>query len=269
MKKSILVTLLCLVIVLSAVGYYIWDQGKNQDNSLDQVNNFLGNKLEESEGVEASTLENESQETETQPPKILYWGSTGQDVKDVQWKLLQWGYYNGAVDGIYGTGTYNSVRSFQSKNGLGVDGVVGPQTAAALGLYFGGAGAGGGGTDTAGVSRNDDIYLMARAIHGESRGESYIGKVAVAAVILNRVKHPSFPNTIASVIYQPLAFTAVADGQINLEPDNESMKAARDAINGWDPTYGCSYYWNPATATSKWIWSRSVVIKIGKHWFGN
>lgn len=268
LKRIILISLVCMLIVLSAVGYYLWDKGQNQNDTLGQNNNFLGNDLDEPEGVEASTLENESQEIETQPPKILYWGSTGQDVKDVQWKLLQWGYYNGAVDGIYGTGTYNSVRSFQNKNGLGVDGVVGPETGAALGLYFGEIGRGGG-AGTAGVSRNDDTYLMARAIYAEARGEPYIGRVAVAAVILNRVEHPSFPNTIASVIYQPGAFTAVADGQINLKPDNESMKAARDAINGWDPTYGCRYYWNPATATSRWIWSRSVVIKLGKHWFGN
>lgn len=111
--------------------------------------------------------------------------------------------------------------------------------------------------------------MLAKTIHAEARGEPYVGKVAVGAVILNRVKHPSFPNTIAGVVYQPLAFTAVADGQINLEPDKDSIKAARDSINGWDPTYGCRYYWNPATSTSKWIWSRKVVIKIGKHWFGN
>ncbi len=268
MRKILLVSLACVLILISAVGYYYW--GKVQDdNNLQENNNFLGNELDELKGVEASTLENRNVTVEAVPPKILYWGSTGQDVKNVQWKLLQWGYYNSAVDGIYGTLTYNAVKRFQSKNGLAVDGVVGPQTAAALGLYFGETGGGGGGGDTAGLSRNDDIYLVARAIHGEARGEQYIGKVAVAAVILNRVEHPSFPNTIASVIYQPGAFTAVSDGQINLQPDNESLKAARDAINGWDPTYGCRYYWNPATATSKWIWSREVVIKIGKHWFGN
>lgn len=200
-------------------------------------------------------------------PEALYWGSRGQDVKNVQWKLLQWGYYNGKVDGIYGAATYRAVRRFQSKNGLKVDGVVGPETAAGLGLRIGTTA--GAVAAAAGVSRNDDVYLIARAIHGEARGEPYIGKVAVAAVILNRIKHPSFPNTIAGVIYQPGAFTAVADGQINLQPDKDSIRAARDALNGWDPTYGCRYYWNPATATSKWIWSRKVVIKIGKHWFGN
>lgn len=199
-------------------------------------------------------------------PRVLSWGSTGQDVKDVQWRLLQWDYYVGSVDGIYGAETYRAVRRFQRANGLVEDGIVGPETAAAIGINLG---QGESTSTSAGVNRDDDTYLLARAVHGEARGEPYIGKVAVAAVILNRVKDPAFPNTIASVIYQPYAFTAVADGQINLSPDDESIKAARDALNGWDPTYGCRYYWNPATATSKWIWSREVVVKIGKHWFGN
>ena len=112
--------------------------------------------------------------------------------------------------------------------------------------------------------------LLARAINGEARGEPYEGQVAVGAVILNRVKDPRFPNTIAGVIYQPGAFTAVSDGQINIpiDPNSSVVKAARDALNGWDPTNGCVYYWNPATATSKWIWSRQIVKKIGKHYFG-
>ncbi len=143
---------------------------------------------------------------------------------------------------------------------------MGPKTAAALGITLRGT------TTPAsaqGINRKNDEYLLARAIHGEARGEPYIGKVAVGAVILNRVKSPKFPNTVAGVIYQPLAFTAVADGQINLTPPGkDSIKAARDALNGWDPTYGSLYYWNPATATSKWIWSRKVTLKIGKHWFG-
>lgn len=200
--------------------------------------------------------------------RILYWGTTGEDVKSVQWRLLQWKYYNGKVDGIYGTGTYRAVRKFQRKNGLKEDGVVGPQTAAAIGISLGTTTNTAYATSTAGVSRSGDEYLLARVIHGEARGEPYLGKVAVGAVILNRVNSPSFPNTIAGVIYQPSAFTAVSDGQINLTPNNDSIKAARDALNGWDPTYGCLYYWNPATATSKWIWSRKVMLKIGKHWFG-
>ena len=197
-------------------------------------------------------------------PRTLYWGTTGNDVRTVQDKLLRWGYYDGTVDGVYGAATYRAVRRFQQKNGLAVDGVVGPATANALGMPAQAAQAG----SNQGINRSADEYLLARCIHGEARGEPYVGKVAVAAVVLNRVRSPQFPNTIAGVIYQPLAFTAVADGQINLTPDKDSLKAARDALNGWDPTYGCLYYWNPATATSKWIWSRKVTLKIGKHWFG-
>lgn len=248
MKKLVLFTSIFMLLVLSVGTYYIYTENMNLNS-----NNYMSD-------VEGTTYTYSA-------PRVVSWGSTGQDVKDVQWTLLKWGYYSGAVDGIYGSQTYNAIRDFQRKNGLGVDGVVGPETAAALGLNFGPTVTTGAGTS--GVSRKDDIYLLAQAVHGEARGESYIGKVAVAAVVLNRVKNPSFPNTIASVIYQPLAFTAVADGQINMAPDEESLKAARDAMNGWDPSYGCLYYWNPATSTSKWIWSRQVVVKIGKHWFGN
>lgn len=200
--------------------------------------------------------------------RALYWGVTGDDVKTVQDKLSRWGYYKGSVDGIFGQSTYEAVRKFQEKNGLRVDGTVGSATATALGMPMGGSSAGGSGGSGQGVNTQSDEYLLARTIHGEARGEPYVGKVAVAAVVLNRTRDPAFPNTIAGVVYQPLAFTAVADGQINLTPDEESLKAARDALNGWDPTYGCLYYWNPATATSKWIWSRKVTLKIGKHWFG-
>lgn len=197
-------------------------------------------------------------------PQTLYWGTQGQDVKNVQWQLVKWKYLVGPVDGVYGAETYRAVRRFQAKHGLKVDGVVGPETAAALGITIKGSH-----TPAAqGISRRGDEYLLARAIHGEARGEPYIGKVAVGAVILNRTRSPQFPNTIAGVIYQPLAFTAVADGQINLTPGKDSIKAARDALNGWDPTYGCLYYWNPAKSTSRWIWSRKVLLKIGKHWFG-
>ncbi|HSH36451.1 spore cortex-lytic enzyme [Schnuerera sp.] len=197
-------------------------------------------------------------------PRVLYWGTQGQDVKNVQWQLVKWKYLIGTVDGVYGAETYRAVRRFQAKNGLRVDGVVGPQTAAALGITLTGAAP----ASAQGINRRGDEYLLARTIHGEARGEPYIGKVAVAAVVLNRTRSPQFPNTVAGVVYQPLAFTAVADGQINLTPDKDSIKAARDALNGWDPTYGCLYYWNPATATSRWIWSRKVTLKIGKHWFG-
>ncbi len=196
----------------------------------------------------------------------LAWGSSGAKVSEVQRKLKQWGYYDGPISGNYGPLTFEAVRFFQRRNGLKVDGVVGTQTANALGIRLGGAAAttppaaGGGG-------QQGDVYLMARAVHGEARGEPYIGKVAVAAVILNRVRHPDYPNTIAGVIYQPLAFTAVADGQINLTPDEESLRAVRDAMNGWDPSYGAIFYYNPATATSRWIFGRPVHITIGKHRF--
>lgn len=196
-------------------------------------------------------------------PRTLYWGVQGQDVKTVQDKLLRWKYYDGTVDGVYGARTYRAVRKFQAKNGLTVDGVVGPSTAQALGMSTTTAAA-----PTQGVNRKADEYMLARTIHGEARGEPYVGKVAVAAVVLNRTRSQSFPNTVSGVVYQPLAFTAVADGQINLTPNKDAIKAARDALNGWDPTYGCLYYWNPVTATSKWIWSRKVMLKIGKHWFG-
>ncbi|TCO74580.1 spore cortex-lytic enzyme [Marinisporobacter balticus] len=189
-------------------------------------------------------------------------------VKRAQQKLKQWGYYYGAVDGIYGSKTYTAVTKFQKKNGLKGDGIIGSNTKKALGIS--GKTAKEAYTPTSrGVSRNDDISLLAMAIHGEARGEPYVGKVAVGAVILNRVKHPSFPNSIASTIYQPGAFTAVDDGQIYLKPNAESFKAARDCLNGWDPTGGAIYYWNPATSTSRWIWTREVTLKIGKHWFAH
>ncbi|WP_053954782.1 spore cortex-lytic enzyme [Inediibacterium massiliense] len=202
--------------------------------------------------------------------ETLYWGSSGEKVKTLQTKLKQWGYYNGPIDSVYGGGTFEAVKAFQRKNGLAVDGVVGYETAKKIGLpvkepatskdYQ---------ASNSGTSRNDEVNILAKAITGEARGEPYIGQVAVGAVVLNRTRHPSFPNTIAGVIYQPGAFTAVSDGQINLPADDSCIKAARDALNGWDPTGGCLYYWNPATATSKWIWSREVIKKIGKHWFGN
>ena len=193
---------------------------------------------------------------------LSYYGSRGQEVINIQTKLKQWGYYTGAVDGIFGSQTYQAVRRFQTKNGLAVDGIVGTKTLAALGLPTGDSA-----TAATTTSTSKDVNILARIIHGEARGESYTGKVAVGAVILNRVQDSRFPKTIAGVIYQPGAFDAVADGQINLAPDSTSIKAARDALNGWDPTYGCVYYWNPATATSKWIWSRPIITQIGKHVF--
>lgn len=180
--------------------------------------------------------------------------------RTVQTKLKRWGYYSGAVDGIYGAKTKAAVKTFQRKNGLAVDGIVGPKTAAALGMSLGGS------TGSSNQT-SSDLNLLARCVHAEARGEPYQGQVAVAAVILNRVKSASFPNTIAGVIYQPWAFTAVNDGQINLTPNQTAFKAAQDALNGWDPSYGSLYYYNASTATSKWIYSRKTVVTIGKHVF--
>lgn len=188
-------------------------------------------------------------------------GSSGALVRKVQIKLKNWGYYSGSVDGIYGSKTVAAVRYFQRKNGLAADGIVGAKTAAAMGITLTSS------SSSSGNASGNDLYLIARCVYGEARGEPYKGKVAVAAVILNRVKSSRFPNTVSGVIYQSGAFTAVDDGQINLGTDDECLRAAQDALNGWDPTYGCVYYYNPSTATNKWIRSRPVVVTIGKHVF--
>lgn len=190
---------------------------------------------------------------------VIAWGSTGDAVIRIQERLRRYGYMQGAADGVFGKETYDAVVWFQKKNGLKADGVAGPATLAALGLSSG--------SISAASGSESEIYLLARLVHGEARGEPYIGKVAVAAVVLNRVKSAAFPNTISGVIYQPGAFDCVADGQINLTPDSDSIRAARDAMNGWDPSGGCIYYYNPATATSSWIWSREVRLTIGAHAF--
>lgn len=187
------------------------------------------------------------------------YGSRGNEVIQIQTKLKRWGYYSGNIDGIYGSQTVAAVRWFQSKNGLAVDGIAGPKTLAAMGIYSSSTG----GTTTS----NSDLNLLARLIYAEARGEPYTGQVAVGAVVLNRVRSSSFPNSIAGVIYQSGAFSVVNDGQINLSPNTTAVNAARDALNGWDPTYGCIYYFNPNTATNSWIWSRPHVITIGNHRF--
>ena len=194
----------------------------------------------------------------------VYWGSRGEAVRRVQQKLRQWGYYKGDIDGVFGQDTYDAVVYFQKRNGLAADGVAGEATLSAMGIS---SDAGRAVAASASSAHAGDVELLARLIHGEARGEPYVGMVAVGAVVLNRVKSSSFPGTIAGVIYQPGAFDAVADGQINLTPNEQSRRAARDALNGWDPTGGCLYYYNPATATSKWIWSREVRLNIGDHSF--
>ncbi|HPG92194.1 MAG TPA: spore cortex-lytic enzyme [Clostridia bacterium] len=192
---------------------------------------------------------------------VVKQGSTGTLVKTIQTKLKNWGYYTGYVDGIYGSKTVAAVKYFQRVNGLTADGIVGKYTAAKMGVSLSTAA-----STSSGVS-SSDLYLLACLVYGEARGESYTGKVAIAAVVLNRVKSSSFPNTIAGVIYQNGAFTAVSDGQINLGTNDECTKAAQDALNGWDPTYGSLFYYNPATATNQWIRSKRVVVTIGKHVF--
>ena len=184
-------------------------------------------------------------------------GSTGSVVRQIQTKLKSWGYYSGSVDGIYGSATEQAVRAFQKKNGLTVDGKAGPKTLAAMGISAGSATSSGSG----------DVALLARLISAEARGEPYNGQVAVGAVVLNRMKHPSFPNTMSGVIYQPGAFSCLSDGQFNQPVADSCYRAARDAMNGWDPSGGAIYYFNPATATSKWIWSRPLLVVIGKHRF--
>ncbi|MDY3971563.1 MAG: spore cortex-lytic enzyme [Clostridia bacterium] len=183
-------------------------------------------------------------------------GSRGQEVTNIQTRLKNWGYYSWSVDGIYGWRTANAVKEFQRKNGLTADGIAGPATLAKIGLPTG-----------QGTSSSNDVTLLAMVINGEARGESYEGQVAVGAVVLNRVRHSSFPNTIAGVIYQPGAFTAVTDGQINKAIESSCFNAARDALNGWDPTGGAIYYYNPRTATNSWIRSRPIIKTIGKHVF--
>lgn len=176
------------------------------------------------------------------------------DMSEVQARLSELGYYNGSINGVYDDATVVAIKNFQQDNGIYVSGAVGGVTARALGIYMS-------------ERESNDFYLLAKCIHAEARGESYIGQVAVGAVILNRVASPDFPDTIYGVIYQPWAFTAVHDGQINLEPEASAFQAATDALNGWDPTYGSLYYYNPVTATSSWVFNRQTVTVIGKHVF--
>ena len=188
------------------------------------------------------------------------YGSRGDEVRQIQTKLKRWGYYNGNVDGIFGSQTLEAVKYFQRKNGLTADGIAGQATLNAMGISS---------SSQAGSSSSNssNVNLLARLIYGEARGEPYSGQVAVGAVVLNRVKSSSFPNSISGVIYQSGAFNVVSDGQINLTPNSTAKKAAQDALNGWDPSYGAIYYFNPSTATNKWIWSRPMTVTIGKHRF--
>lgn len=189
------------------------------------------------------------------------YGSRGNEVIQIQTKLKRWGYYNGSIDGIYGSQTVAAVKWFQRKNGLTADGIAGTKTLNAMGIYNSSN------NNSGTTNSSTDLNLLARLVYGEARGEPYTGQVAVAAVVMNRVKSSSFPNTIAGVIYQSGAFDVVKDGQINMSPNSTAIKAAQDAINGWDPSYGAIYYFNPNTATSRWIWSRPMTVTIGNHRF--
>ncbi|XID95067.1 spore cortex-lytic enzyme [Paenibacillaceae bacterium WGS1546] len=238
------------------------------------------------------TLQHEHQTRETFSNAILKQGSTGKDIYELQGRLKKLGYYNGKVDGDFGPKTKNSVTWFQWKFGLKSDGIVGPKTKLKLWQATkdwrpteeevypperwnkGAAPAPAKGRESNNLPASNnlgltqrDLDLMANAVYGEARGEPYEGQVAVAAVILNRVRASEFPNTVSGVIFEPLAFTAVADGQIYLTPNETAAKAVRDAVSGWDPSDGCTYYFNPETATSKWIWSRPQYKRIGKHIF--
>lgn len=184
-------------------------------------------------------------------------GSTGSVVTQIQQKLLNWGYYSGSVDGVYGSRTVDAVKFFQCKNGLSIDGKCGPATLRALGISSGSTGSSGSG----------DVDLLARLISAEARGEPYTGQVAVGAVVLNRMESPAFPNTMSGVIYQSGAFSCINDGQFWEAVTDSAYKAARDALNGWDPSGGAIYYFNPNKATSDWIWSRPVITVIGNHYF--
>ena len=200
---------------------------------------------------------------------VITANSNKNDVKLIQKKLKNWGYYKGAIDGIYGSGTKKAVILFQKRNGLAVDGIVGNKTLSAMGISQSQLSTSGGSSGGANGYSSQDVALLARLLYAEARGETYKGQVAVGAVVLNRVKSSSFPNTIAGVIYQPYAFTCVADGQINYTPNSTAYNAARDAMNGWDPSYGSIYYYNPKVATSGWIFTRPTVVTIGNHVFAS
>lgn len=193
---------------------------------------------------------------------VSRYGSSGSEVRTIQTKLKNWGYYSGSVDGVYGSKTLAAVKKFQKKNRLTADGIAGTETLHALGIYNSSTKS----SSSSSIS-SSNLNLISRFVYAESRGEPYTGQVAVASVILNRVKDSRFPNTVSGVVYQSGAFTCVSDGQINLTPNSTAKKAAQDAINGWDPSYGAIYYFNPATATSKWIWSRPLTVTIGNHRF--
>lgn len=204
---------------------------------------------------------------------VLYWGSSGSKVSAVQQRLRDWGYYKGPVDGYYRGQTASAVRKFQARNGLAVDGVVGPRTRQAMGLatvpkkttYKATTTT----TSRGFVSNRDSVNLLARVIMGEAADEPFTGKVAVGAVMLNRMRNSSFPNSLSGVVYQPLAFESVSNGQYNRVLDDDAIRAANMALSGYDPTGGALFFWNPSKPVSRWIWSRKIVTQIGDHVFAH
>lgn len=196
--------------------------------------------------------------------RLLNKGSKGPEVIELQKKLAQLGHVVGTIDGKFGSKTEAAVRRFQKERGLRVDGLAGTQTIKELQLLTGQS------TNSTGKSvgnKNVDTNLLARCVSAEARGEPYVGQVAVAAVILNRIPDPAFPKTIADIVYQPRAFSSVDDGQINLPPSASAIRAAQEAINGSDPTGGAVFFFNPAKTKNKYIWSRPQIKQIGNHIF--
>ncbi len=209
---------------------------------------------------EATQTSGQAQGEQSTIQTLSKYGSRGEEVRQIQTNLKKWGYYSGEVDGIFGTQTKEAVILFQQKNGLTADGIVGPKTLEKLGITSSSVSGNGQYSDS-------DIALLARVISAEARGEPYTGQVAVGAVILNRIEHPSFPNSLAGVVYQPGAFSCLNDGQFNEPVADSARRAAQDAMNGWDPSGGAIYYYNPAKSTNQWIFSRPVITVIGKHRF--
>ncbi|MEC0239935.1 cell wall hydrolase [Paenibacillus dokdonensis] len=183
---------------------------------------------------------------------VLTLGSEDPKVSDLQYRLQVLGLYASPLDGKYGPGTEASVKQFQKEHGAVVDGTVGPTTWRKLRMYT--------------LSKND-MEIMAKIIYSEARGESYKGQVAVGAVVMNRIQSDEFPDTIQGVVFQKNAFTAVSDGQYGMKPNRTAYRAAIDAVRGWDPTHNSLYYYNPKTATNKWIWTRARTVNIGRHVF--
>ena len=272
MKKSIKKAIVLSAATLTLAFPAVFAGCKGMSNPMDSSTSSSAPMSSESEST--SSLTTGMTEEEAAWAAVLSKGSKGGEVKEVQTRLKRWGYYNGSIDGVFGESTKKAVIAFQKKNGLTADGVVGKSTYKALGMNSSyqalvGSSNSNSSSSTQGVNgfSSSEVYLLARTIYAEGRGEPYTGQVAIGAVIMNRIRSPQFPNTVSGVVYQKHAFTAVTDGQINLTPNETAMKAAKDAINGWDPTGGALYYYNPAVATSSWIFGRETITVIGKHVF--